>query len=372
MIHKVTRYNRIIQEIFSYLCPVRFVERNFPPMTHTPKISVLVPVYKVSAFIERCVHSLFSQTFEDMEYIFVDDATPDDSIGKLEAVAALYPERRDAVRIIRHPYNKGIYAARRTAFEAAKGIFCMSVDSDDYAEPDMAELMYAEAVRTGADIVYSNYYEETAEGKRFERKVFFSEDKKEAVADVLFASSALWNKLVKRSLIDKTTLSDLENVSMGDDLAFSAKFVYYADKYARVDKSLYHYVRYNTSSITATFSRKNAEDMVAVIKNLEVFFSSRPDGAEYEEVLKRFKALKKIRILRGTSASRKYMGLYPELKPLIRKMDLPLKSEIILMLAAYKCRFVLIVFLFVLRCLNYIKNLRVKNYCLFIPLFLFS
>ena len=112
--------------------------------------------------------------------------------------------------------------------------------------------------------------------------------------------------------------------------------------------------------------------MVAVIKNLEVFFGSRLDGAEYEEVLNRFKALKKIRILRDTFASKEYMGLYPELKPLIRKMDLPLKSEIILMLAAYKRRFVLIVFLFVLRCLNYIKNLRVKNYCLFIPLFLFS
>ena len=77
------------------------------------KISVIVPIFKVERFIERCAESLFNQTFEDFEVIFVDDASPDSSIKVLESVIAKFPAFHDRVRIIRHEKNKGLRCSRR-------------------------------------------------------------------------------------------------------------------------------------------------------------------------------------------------------------------------------------------------------------------
>ena len=76
------------------------------------KVSVVVPIYKVESFIARCVHSLLEQTLTDVEYIFVDDASPDNSIVVLRKVIAKYPERSNHVKILTHTENKGLPAAR--------------------------------------------------------------------------------------------------------------------------------------------------------------------------------------------------------------------------------------------------------------------
>ena len=118
------------------------------------KVSVLVPVYNVSAYIERCARSLFEQTFDDIEYIFVNDATPDDSMERLEAVIRQYPERE--VRIVSHERNRGQATARHTALLAASGEYVCCVDSDDYIDWDMVASLYTKAVEEGADIVVSD------------------------------------------------------------------------------------------------------------------------------------------------------------------------------------------------------------------------
>lgn len=83
------------------------------------KVSVIVPIYNVSRFIKRCVESLFNQTLDDVEFIFVNDCTPDDSIDILKKVIADYPDRN--TMIINHEVNKGLPAARNTGLKAASG-----------------------------------------------------------------------------------------------------------------------------------------------------------------------------------------------------------------------------------------------------------
>ena len=83
------------------------------------KISVLVPIYGVVQYIETCAVSLFEQSFDELEYIFVDDCSPDNSIDILQAVASRYPHRQQQMRIIRHEKNRGLGAARATALAAA-------------------------------------------------------------------------------------------------------------------------------------------------------------------------------------------------------------------------------------------------------------
>ena len=83
------------------------------------KVSVLVSVYEDEPYIERCARNLFEQTYTDLEYIFVDNCSPDNSIVKLEKVMNDYPERKASVKILRNEVNRGLAAVRKTAFDYA-------------------------------------------------------------------------------------------------------------------------------------------------------------------------------------------------------------------------------------------------------------
>lgn len=109
----------------------------------------MVPIYGVEKYIERCARSLFEQTYENLEYIFVDDCTPDKSIEILERVMEDYPNRKEQVRIIRHEHNRGLAAARNTALDAATSPFITHVDSDDYLSLDAIRLFVEKQMETG-------------------------------------------------------------------------------------------------------------------------------------------------------------------------------------------------------------------------------
>ena len=99
-----------------------------------PLVSICVPIYGVEKYIERCAVTLFEQTYDNLEYIFVNDCTTDDSMAILEEVISRYPARSSAVRIIAHEKNRGLAAARNTTVENCTGEFILHVDSDDYIE----------------------------------------------------------------------------------------------------------------------------------------------------------------------------------------------------------------------------------------------
>lgn len=108
-----------------------------------PSITVIIPMYKVSRFIEKCATSLMEQTLQDVEFLFIDDCSPDDSREKLERVLAAYPDR-DA-RILAHEHNMGLPAARNTGLAEARGEWIFHCDGDDWVEADMLEKMISAA-----------------------------------------------------------------------------------------------------------------------------------------------------------------------------------------------------------------------------------
>lgn len=129
------------------------------------KVSLLIPVYGVEKYIEKCAVSLFEQTYEDIEYIFVDDCTPDNSMNVLSGVIERYPKRKDHTRIIHHDCNKGLAQARNTALEAATGDFVLNVDSDDYLELQAIERLCAVADKKKADVVVFGFYSVYVKGR---------------------------------------------------------------------------------------------------------------------------------------------------------------------------------------------------------------
>ena len=121
------------------------------------KVSVLVPIYGVEHYIERCARSLFEQTYPNLEYVFVNDCTPDRSVDILKQVMESYPNRVDAVKVINHNTNRGIAAARNTLIDNAVGDYVCYVDSDDWLELDAIEKLVKKLMESGAEIVSGSY-----------------------------------------------------------------------------------------------------------------------------------------------------------------------------------------------------------------------
>ena len=120
------------------------------------KISVIVPIYGVEQYIERCARSLFEQTLDAIEFIFVDDCTTDNSMDVLHRVIADYPQRKDHVTIIKHETNKGLPQARKTGVQVAKVNMLHIVIA--MIGLNMYEVLYEYATSGHYDIVYSDYY----------------------------------------------------------------------------------------------------------------------------------------------------------------------------------------------------------------------
>ncbi len=118
------------------------------------KVSVLISVYNVEHYIERCARSLFEQTYCNLEYIFVDDCSTDNSLSELKRVMKDYSEKEKSVKIIYHEKNKGLAAVRNTAFDNATGEFVCVVDGDDWMETDGIERLVNEQIVTNADVVW--------------------------------------------------------------------------------------------------------------------------------------------------------------------------------------------------------------------------
>ena len=98
------------------------------------KVSILVPIYRVENYIERCAVSILNQSYDDLEIIFVDVCSPDNSMQVLNQVIKKYPKRISQIKIIKHNENKGLAEARKTAVNAATGQYVFHLDSDDYLE----------------------------------------------------------------------------------------------------------------------------------------------------------------------------------------------------------------------------------------------
>lgn len=122
------------------------------------RVSILVPIYGVEQYIERRARSLFEQTCQELEYVFVNDCTPDKSMELLSGVLEDYPERKGAVKIVNHEKNRGLAASRNTGVENATGEFVCLVDSDDWLERNAVEVLLEGQQKKDADMVSGKPY----------------------------------------------------------------------------------------------------------------------------------------------------------------------------------------------------------------------
>lgn len=225
-------------------------------------LSVIIPIFRVEAYIERCTRSLMEQTLDDIEFIFVDDCSPDGSMQVLQRVLNDYPKRQGQVHILHHAENRGLPAARNTGLAAATGDYIFHCDSDDFMEREALKDMYEAAIKADADIVYTDWYLNYPDKERLMRCPDYKTPE-EALRGLLHGTMKynVWNKLVKRELYDD---NDNENFpaghGMGEDMTMILLFAK-ARRVAYLPKGTYHYVRQNENAFTAARSEASYDDL---------------------------------------------------------------------------------------------------------------
>lgn len=206
-----------------------------------PKVSVIIPIYGVEKYIERCARSLFEQTLDDMEFIFVDDCTIDNSISILETVLRDYPNRISQTRILHHEKNMGLPYARQTGIKVASGDFIAHCDSDDWVARDMYSDMYKKALCDIADVVVCDYYNAYSNGNNIISLPHSEYTKDEYIIKMMSMQSswAVWNKLVNRKLYDNAILYPKH--SMAEDMVLSIQLIIKANRISFVKIPHYYY-----------------------------------------------------------------------------------------------------------------------------------
>lgn len=252
-----------------------------PPKMH---ISIIVPIYKVEQFIERCATTLMEQTLREVEYIFVDDATPDNSIKILEDVLARYSHRKDQIHIVHHTENKGLPAARNTGLALATGEYIFHCDSDDYVEPSMLEEMYNTAKAQDADIVWCDWYLTFAQNERYMKQPSY-DSALEALKAMLSGAMKynVWNKLVRRSLYTDNDIVFPAGYGMGEDMTMMRLFVN-ANRVTYLPKAFYHYLKLNTGAFSQTYSERHLQELKHNVSCISDYMQAKYGNALEKEL----------------------------------------------------------------------------------------
>jgi glycosyltransferase involved in cell wall biosynthesis len=237
-----------------------------------PKVSVIILVYRVEAYIERCARSLFAQTLDDIEYIFVNDATPDRSMDILYRVIDDFPQRKSSIRIINNEENRGQAYSRKRGIDAASGLYIIHCDSDDWVDTTLYENLYSKALKEGCDLVWCDFYRDDG--------ITDSVESQSCTLDFISTMKAilcgqkmgvLWNTLVKSDIVRQTNIV-YPNMNIMEDVVLMMQYLYYARQLGYIKTPLYHYYNHESSSTMSDNRDLIVWQVHAMDENLKMIF----------------------------------------------------------------------------------------------------
>ena len=222
-----------------------------------PKASVIVPVYKVEEYLEKCVQSILAQTERDFELILVDDGSPDRCGALCDSLA----QTDSRIRVI-HQENQGLGGARNTGIREARGDWLLLVDSDDWIEPKILEKAMEAGLREEADLVMFAFRTVDEQGRELgvfrenmpkERGIGLQEHK-----EALLTAPCAWNKLYRRSFFQGTGLAYPPRVWY-EDLRTTPKLMAKAGRMVFLDEVGYNYLQRQGSIMKSANLERNRE-----------------------------------------------------------------------------------------------------------------
>ena len=263
-------------------------------MNH-PLVSVVVPIYGVEQYIEKCAKSLLNQTYENIQYVFVNDCTKDNSIDILKSEIDNHPLRKPCVKIINNKTNQGLGISRHIGINNSDGEYIIFIDSDDWIELEMVEKMVTSIVETKSDIVATNFYKNSDEVIKYNKIGYSTTHEYICNMFLLKVSATLWNKIYKKNLFENIRYP---KDNMHEDLYINLQLFKKAGKVYHIEESLYHY-RENPNSITHNYPLQQSINNLLNIKKYiesECCYDLYPAYYSFLNYVKSF-ALKKVRPL---------------------------------------------------------------------------
>ena len=223
------------------------------------KVSVIIPVYGVEKYIERCAISLFEQTLDSIEYIFINDCTPDKSIDILKGIIAKYPKRAPHVRILNMLRNSGQAAVRITGLKNTKGNYVAHCDSDDWVDKNFYEMLFLKAEQDNADVAVCPFKESDGINKP-RQLVCLPYAKNGIITNKLSCwenEGSLCNKIFKSELYKHDIIYPSGN--MGEDMCLVYQLIYFCKRISFVP-DVFYYIYKNPLSITRKPTQQNIYD----------------------------------------------------------------------------------------------------------------
>lgn len=232
-------------------------------------ISIIIPVYNVEECIGNCLDSIINQTYKNIEIILINDGSKDNSLQIIKEY-----EKKDKRIIVKDRENKGVLYTRVEGFKLAKGKYVTYIDSDDWVENNIIEVMYNKAIKYDADVVKCQFGENdfinnneiiNGTSDQFIKKEQFEPD----FYDKLFKQMNIhnvWAQLFKRELLEESVDNIDTNISLGDDLELNLQLFKSINNILFIQNKLYHYRVNNNTSVTRTLSEKNInKNIISVI-----------------------------------------------------------------------------------------------------------
>ena len=292
-------------------------------MEQNIKVSILVPFYKVENYVGHCVESLFTQTYKNIEYVFVNDCTPDGSMDVINSYIEKYGVANQCKMIV-HEQNQGISASRNDCLDNMTGDYFLFIDSDDYIDKDMVELLVEAAVKENADISGCGYIEEYAD-HRVERPQRYTNDHDEMMRAItlLTIKGVMWKLLVRSTIVTehRNEFRFIPDRNMVDDYLFCCQIFYYAQRFAGVDRCMYHWIQYNPNNYTHT-TIFAVESQAAAIRKVEEFYNEKGVIDIVSDELRKRKFISKLPLLLDKNCIdvKRWRSLFPESNDVWREM----------------------------------------------------
>jgi len=265
-----------------------------------PLVSICVPVYNVAPYIDGCVRSLMEQDYANIEYVFVNDGSTDDSVQRLEEELKNYPQRQEMVSVYHNDRNHGLAYTRRIAIEKATGEYIACVDSDDWIDRHYISSLIREAISKKADMVAAPFVEHA--GNRAETHNANSEQ------------TSIWCKLIKRELFICHRCFAPEGLDYGEDRIATLQLRHYAAATSCINDAYYHYV-HQPNSITSTKTDYHFDCLIRYWQEAERLMREWGVWEQYAERFHKEQVEDKITLMlncRSMAARKKYADLYRE------------------------------------------------------------
>lgn len=312
------------------------------------KVSILVPFYKVEQYVGRCVESLFTQTYNNIEYIFVNDCSPDKSMEVINGMIDKY-DMASKCKIIVHENNLGISASRNDCLDNMTGDYFLFIDSDDYIDRDMVELLVEAAIKENADISGCGYIEEYADHSvEFPQKYTNNHDEMMRAITLLTIKGVMWKLLVRSKIVTehRDEVRFIPDRNMVDDYLFCCQLFYYAKHFTGVNRCMYHWIQYNPNNYTHT-TIFAVESQAAAIRKTEIFYREKGVYEVVEDELLQRKFISKLPLLIDKKCLdvHRWRLLFPESNEVWKKMQFTKWNKLIFWIAQSPFYFFYVAFL---------------------------